>query len=199
MPAPRRKPTIRRVRDWEPGSSTAPLISAAISASLSSSLRAPRVPLDLLPPPSSSSRETAPTMPIARPYYEGDEDEEEKATLARFVPINSEVRALFEDPEETLAYIRKAQASLPDTDAALDSLVAVYEDRVARLAKQREHAAEVLVQKKIVVEEKARETARPKKNVKPLDRAVVKLQPHLWKIVYSTICVWGLLQLALTR
>jgi hypothetical protein len=176
-----------------------------ISEAISMSLRAPRVPLDLIPPPSSSSRETSPTVPIAKPYYAEDDEEEEKATLARFIPLHSEMRALLEDPEETLAYIRKVQASIPDNDAALDSLVAVYEERVARLArleKERARAAETNVAATPkTVDEKARSTVRPAKRttVKPLDRALVKVQPHLWKIVYSTICVWGLLQLALTR
>lgn len=142
-------------------------------------------------------------MPIARPYYEEDyaDDEEEKATLARFVPINSEIRAILDDPEETLAYIRKVQASVPDPDSALDSLVAVYEDRVERLANERAHALELAAQANAVAE-RARETVRPKhapKPAKPVELAITTLRPHLWKIVYSAICVWGLLQLALTR
>jgi hypothetical protein len=177
MLARRPRPTIRRVRDWD----------------ASSSLRAPRVPLDLV-----SIRETPPTMPIARPYYEEDEDDDEKATLARFIPIRSEVRALLDDPEETLAYMRKVQASIPDPDSALDSLVAVYEERVAWLERERAQAAELVTQMNIAAE-RVRETARPKREVKPLDRVIVKLQPHVWKIVFSMISVWGLLQLALTR
>lgn len=139
-------------------------------------------------------------MPIARPYYleDEEEEEEEKATLARFIPLNSEMRQLWGDPEETLAYIRKVQASIPDGDAALDSLVAVYEDRVARIEKERARAAEMIAQANAAGERES-ETARPKRQLTPLDRAVVKLQPHLWKIVFSTISVWGLLQLALTR
>lgn len=137
-------------------------------------------------------------MQVARPYYEEDEDEEEKATLARFIPLNSEVRALRGDPEETLAYIRKMQASIPDSDAALDSLIAVYEDRVARIEKERARADEMIAATNAVAE-RARESRRPKQPLTPLDRAFVTLQPHLWKIVYSTICLWGLLQLALTR
>ena len=197
MQARGRKPTIRRVRDWEPpvSPSAAPVISAAISSSLSSSpLRAPRVPLDLVRP-------TPQAMPIARIYVEENDDEEdEMKTLARFVPINSEIRALLDgdDLEETLAYMRKVQASIPDEDAALDSLVAVYEERVARLQKEREHAAAIIAQAKVVAEE-PRRPVKPKTTPKPLDRALVKLQPHFWKIIYSTICVWGLLQLALTR
>jgi hypothetical protein len=167
MQAHRRRPTIRRVRDWDPPTS----------------LRAPRVPLDL--------------APIARPFYEEDEDEEEKATLARFVPINSEIRAILEDPEQTLAYIRKVQASVPDPDSALDSLVAVYEDRVARLERERVQAVAIVAQAN-EHHARARETVRPKRETKSVG-AIAKLQPHLWKMVYGTICVWGLLQLMLTR
>jgi hypothetical protein len=155
-------------------------------------MRAPRVPLDLVP-----MRETPQTIAIARPYYEED-DEDEQATLARFIPINSEIRALLDDPEGTLAYMRKVQASIPDPDSALDSLVAVYEDRVARLERDRAQAAELVTQMNLAAD-RARATVRPKQEVKPIDRLIVKLQPHVWKIVFSTICVWGLLQLTLTR
>lgn len=142
-------------------------------------------------------------MPIARPYYEEDyaDDEEEKATLARFVPLDSEIRSLLDDPEETLAYIRRVQASVPDPDSALDSLVAVYEDRVERLARERVRAQEIAAQEKIVAE-RALETARARRAQSaptPASLAMAKLQPHFWKIVYSAICVWGLLQLAFTR
>jgi hypothetical protein len=134
-------------------------------------------------------------MLIARPYLEED-DEDEMKTLARFIPINSEVRALLDgdDLQKTLAYIRKVQASIPDEDAALDSLVAIYEERVARLQKERVHAAAIISQTKVVAVQAPK---RPKPTPKP--RTMEKLQPHVWKIVYSGICVWGLLQLALTR
>ena len=182
MHAPRRRPTIRRVRDWGP----APMLSP--------SLRAPRVPLDLVPP-SSGSLDTPRTLPIARPYYEEDDEEEEKATLARFIPLNSEVRAILEDPEQTLAYMRTVQASMPDPDSALDSLVAVYEERVARLEKERAEAAAFVAPMKAP---EPRPLAK-KRELRPVDRALVKLQPHLWKIVFSTISLWGLVQLMLTR
>ena len=138
-------------------------------------------------------------MTIARPYYEED-DEEEKATLARFIPINSEIRSILDDPEETLAYIRKVQASVPDPDSALDSLVAVYEDRVERLAQERARAAEQAAEEQAAAA-RARDTVRPTKTStsKPVTEVVTKLQPHFWKIVYSAICVWGLLQLAFSR
>lgn len=192
MFAHRRRPTIRRVRDWEPN--TAP------------DLRPARVPLDLLPP-SSSSRDTLQTVPLALPIlHDDDDDEMEKATLARYIPLKSDVHEIL-DPEQTLARIREVQASIADPDAALDSLVAVYEERVERLAKQRAHAAAIVAQACSAPESRATHPrpgakgnrGKTKRTKKPLDRALVKLQPHLWKIVYSTICLWGLLQLALTR
>ena len=141
-------------------------------------------------------------MPVARPYAEEDSDDDEMATLARFVPIDSEIRELLDDPEETLAYMRKVQASIPDPDSALDSLVAVYEERVARLEKARAHTAAIVAQANAASDstERARETARRKRVVvTPTDRLLLQLQPHLWKMVYGAICVWGLVQLALTR
>lgn len=179
-----RRPTIRRVRDWAPSSA-----GPEISLSIASALRSPAVPRDLLTPKA---------MPIARPYYAEDDEEEEQATLARFVPINSEVRALLDDPEQTLAYMRKVQASMPDSDAALDSLVAVYEERVERLNAERAKAAEIIAPPPPPPPARKPKIAASLP-AKPADRAMTMLRPHLWKIVYSTICVWGLLQLALTR
>jgi hypothetical protein len=142
---------------------------------------------------------------IARPFVlHDDDDEAEKSTLARFVPINSEIRGLLDDPEETLAYIRTVQASMPDSDSALDSLVAVYEDRVERIKKERARRVNDVAPPPVAAS-KSRDAAKattfrkPRQPTKPLDRALLKVQPHLWKIVYSTICVWGLLQLVLTR
>src|SRR5688500_6928138 len=145
----------------------------------------------------SPSHETLPRFPLPTLIATEDEDEDDEATLARFIPIDSEVRALLDDPEQTLAYIRKVQASIPDPDSALDSLVSVYEERVARLEKERAHAAAIVAQTAVA----ANDVRKPvkKKPAKSDHRTLVKLEPHLWKIVYSTICLWGLLQLALTR
>ena len=155
------------------------------------------MPLDLLPPRSSAcSRDTLEHIHV---LHEDDyDDEAEKETLARYVPRISELRALLEEPEETLAYMRKVQASIPDPDSALDSLVKVYEDRVERRAKERELADE-LAYAAAIAEQRARETARPKKPVSAVDRTMLTLQPHFWKVVYGVICCWGLVQLALTR
>lgn len=122
------------------------------------------------------------------------DDEEETVTLARFVPVDSEVRALLDDPETTLAYIREVRASIPDPDSALDSLVAVYEERVARLEKDRAHAAAIVAQANV-----RRAAAAQPAPARSSEGPLARMQPHFWKIVYSTICVWGLLQLALTR
>lgn len=127
-----------------------------------------------------------------------EDDEADKATLARILPSNSEVRALLDDPEKTLAYIRKVQATISDHDSALDSLVAVYEDRVQRLAKERAHAEAIAAQAQVAAD-KARRAVETYRRPRAEKTMFAKLQPHVWKIVYSTICVWGLVQLALTR
>lgn len=147
-----------------------------------------------------SSRETLPRIaPLPAPFaMDDDDDEEDKATLARFIPIDSEVRALLDDPEQTLAYIRKVRASIPDADTALDSLVSVHEDRVARLAKERAQAAAIVAYAPPVAANDVRKPTK-KTPTKSVDQTLLRLQPHVWKIVYSTICVWGLIQLALTR
>jgi hypothetical protein len=202
MHARHRRPTIRRVRDcdWQQGQVV--------------SLRPPRLPLDLVALNAEEDRVTAPGVPgVFNPPEAPSNDlyreevplyeEEERTTLARLIPLKSDVHAILDDPEKTLAYIRKMQASLPDPDSALDSLVAVYEDRVAKLAKERAHAAAIVAQAHIAADETERPKPKPRRKqtttVKRNAGAMAKLQPHIWKIVFSTICVWGLVQLALMR
>lgn len=127
-------------------------------------------------------------------------DDDDAATLARLVPTDSEVREILDDPERTLAYMRKVQASIPDGDTALDSLIQVYEKRVERLEKERAQAIAIVAQAHVDAEEaRERDRAKKKKPLPLVDRTLVKMQPHLWKIVYSMICLWGLAQLALMR
>lgn len=118
---------------------------------------------------------TLPRLPLV---VEEDDDE---PTLARFVPI-------------------------PDGDGALDSLVAVYGARVERLKKERAHPAATVAPANAIASAvvtaaptRSRGEKRTTKQATPLDRTFLKLEPHLWKIVYSAICLWGLAQLALIR
>src|SRR5262245_17136456 len=147
MNARARRPTIRRVKDWEP---------SVVS------LRPPRVPLDLVPRAKPVERETVKQFPAApmtdvtveAPHRIDDPDPQgEAATLARFVPLDSEIRAILDDPEDTLAYMRKVQETLADPDSALDSLVAVYEERVAKIAREREEALAIVTKAKIAAED----------------------------------------------
>lgn len=169
MLAARRRPTIRRVRDWTPGATVRP----------------PAAPFAVRPP--------APTQPDPWSMFR----EEDIATL---VPKSSEIRALLRsdsDGDETVPWVRRpAVASAPDTELA--ALVAVYERRAERLAKDRAHAHAILAQ---ACQSDPPTRAQPKPAPCESTRVRVRemLAEHAYTIIFSVLCVWGTLHLILVR
>jgi hypothetical protein len=125
--------------------------------------------------------------------------EEDIATL---VPKSSEIRALLQrdsDGDETVPWLRRpAVASAPDTELA--ALVAVYERRAERLAKDRAHAIAIVAQ---ACESDPPTRAQPKPEPKPRGSTRARVRElcaeHAYTIIFSVLCVWGTLHLILVR
>jgi hypothetical protein len=114
-------------------------------------------------------------------------------------PVKSDIHEIVRAPQEKAV----------DPDSALGDLVSAYEDRVERLEKERARLEAIIAKaninpdapqpKPIPRSQVPTEKTKKKSAATPVNRAMAKLQPHLWTIIFSTICVWGLLQLVFTR
>jgi hypothetical protein len=189
MLSARRRPTIRRVREWSARGTLPP---------------PPRLVRD-------EARDEARTLPAIDAWSALDEED-----IATLVPTNSEVRALFDDfeegldeQEETLLYARRAANDhvLPSDDdgndepsevIALGDLLSLYERRTEELAEQRAHARAIAMQAETAPPaERERTRRRGQRRPSRREHFADFLGRHFYTIVFSLICVGGMLQLLL--
>lgn len=177
MLAARRRPTIRRVRDWTPGATVRPPTEAA------------------------AGRPEAPTRPDPWSMFREDDIATLVPTNSEIRAI------LRSDDDETVPYLRPVVDPPPPArspvvsspDIALTALVAVYEKRAEQLAKERAHALAVVAQAH--ESEPARRERPAAKRQRTMTTARVRelIGTHAYTIIFSLLCVWGTLHLLLVR